>query len=112
MADEEKTDWTGIAARLRDFEARMADQLRPGNVIPVPGNPVGFDPFHFYGSYAQTVLALAEAERMVDWSMRDADDEGDIICSKHGRQRAITVRPGKFDCAVCCTTPDDLEETP
>lgn len=47
MADEERTDWTGIVARLRENEV-LLQCINPSD------------------AYFQTILALAEAERMVE----------------------------------------------
>lgn len=68
--------------------------------------------------YAQLVTARCAVRRemreearailIADWDEDTTDwnsNPGEIICPEHGRQEAITVRPGKWDCKVCNTPP-------
>lgn len=73
MPDEEKTDWTGIAARLRENENRHAcmcefvdawmDQRKPWDNKAIE---LLSEYNKARNGYSQTILALAEAERMVE----------------------------------------------
>lgn len=50
---------------------------------------------------ARAIVIADWDEDTMDWN----SNPGEIICPKHGRQQAITVRPGKWDCKVCNTPP-------